>query len=390
MNTPSAASVVAFAQRNLAHDIINTAFHDEGHTVPDPQAAGERHPVPGPGTPSTGALDSLSKKALDSLAARYPDLVGSLANAEGVAGRDLSAAMAKKLAAEVARVAPDGKLTDAKIQKIADPRIRGLVWTASRYAMNNSAPEATDFDAIVSLRRLAEGFAAESICPPDDRRSSNDSFIGRASSQAGRPGCSITMISDTVGVTAGHCLGSLNVVEFNVPESTRSGQTRAADPKDQYPIDPDSIRGVGAGPGDDWAVFRTLPNAITGLQAGAAAAQASGRSFYVPSFRTPQLRDTVQITGYGRDDGRDNFTQQAHEGPVVEVRGNRMRYTADTEPGNSGSTVRTGRGFNSIIGVHTHGGCSSVGNQGTLMTHPAFRAAVEAALADEARELGRA
>lgn len=371
MSSLPARQVLDFVGRNLGHEIINTAFHAESHEVP------------GPGVPGSDVLEALPKDTLDRLARRYPALMKKVAAAEGISARALMARLGDEIASAVAAVAPKGSLSDAEISKIGDPRLRNLLWTAAQYARHGK-PETKDFDTIVKQRRESAPGFPESICPPDEREPSNDRFVGRASSEPGQPGCSITMISDTVGISAGHCISALAVAEFNVPPSTTGGSTRPADAEDQYRIDPDSIRGVGAGPGDDWVVFRTLPNAITGLQAGAA--QAMGQRYYVPRFEAPAVGDAVQITGYGRDSGVRNFAQQSHEGPLVSISGNRLRYTADTEPGNSGSTVRTGEGFREIVGIHTHGGCTFGGNQGTWMSHPALRAAVLAALAEEQRE----
>ncbi len=371
MTSLPARQVLDFANRNLGHEIINTTFHSESHDVPQP------------GVPASGALDALPEETLDLLAQRYPALMKTIDTPAGMPARELAAALGREIAKAVDSVATGGRLSEASIAKIADPRLGNVLWTALQYA-RAGAPEATDFDQLVKQRREAAASLPESICPPDERQPSSDRFVGRASSEPGQPGCSITMISDSVGISAGHCIAALGVAEFNVPASTADGSTRPARERDQYPIDPDSIRGVGAGPGDDWVVFRTRQNALTGLHAGVA--QAMGDLYYIPRFESPRQGETVEITGYGRASGTRNFAQQTHEGPLTSINGNRLRYTADTEPGNSGSSVRAGEGFREIVGIHTHGGCTFGGNQGTWMNHPALRAAVLAALEDEARK----
>jgi V8-like Glu-specific endopeptidase len=206
----------------------------------------------------------------------------------------------------------------------------------------------------------------------DDRTLSDDPRIGRIAPG----GCTAWLIDDEqrTFLTAGHC--ALNngddVVQFNVPLSTGSGQWNHPAPSDQYIVDPASVQSNGGqGVGKDWAYFGCFPNAVTGLTA----AQAQGAWFQ----RAPVGVDnstTVRITGYGTTTlpaPREwNQVQKTHDGPleVDNPATSTLKYTVDTTGGNSGSPVIDAM-TELAIGIHTHGGCPSTGvNAGTRLDHP--------------------
>jgi V8-like Glu-specific endopeptidase len=232
--------------------------------------------------------------------------------------------------------------------------------------------------ARVSVEAIEAGLATEgavaTICgPTDDRVPANDPRVGRIMPTIctgwlfdGRPNAMLT---------AGHCFDPLEtfgaeVVEFNVPLSTASGDPQHPPPSEQYAIDPASVVWAHTATGDDWAHFGVFANPVTGLPP--LAAQGSSFTTAAPAA-TPEIR----VTGFGFDFGAASATNQTHAGPFVEIAGNIVRHRADTEPGNSGSPMaRTSDGR--AIAIHTDGFCSPTGgaNEGTALTNPALVAAI--------------
>lgn len=213
-----------------------------------------------------------------------------------------------------------------------------------------------------------------SICGNvDDRQPSTDPRAGRLMPV----GCTAWLIDDCAGcfLTAGHCTGNIQVVQFNVPLSTSSGSTQQPGPEDQYPVDAASVQSNGGqGVGNDWAYFGTFNNGTTGLTA--IEAQGPGFTLSAPPSAGSA---TIRITGYGVTSPSNQFsqTQQTHTGALVTSTSTTVQYTADTTGGNSGSPViwdNTGL----AVGIHTHGGCSSTGgqNSGTSFTRPELQNAV--------------
>lgn len=211
-----------------------------------------------------------------------------------------------------------------------------------------------DADISIAIKEVEAGEPAVgtlSQCgSTDDRIPSTDAAIGRIVPV----GCTGWIIKNGKMVTAGHCTGSsMQVLQFNVPQSNSNGSIVHPAPSDQY-----TITSVVDG-SLDWAVFETLPNSETGLTA----IDAQGKSFDVKQVNSA---GTIRITGFGVDSGTRNQTQQTHNGPYSSSTSTKLYYTVDTEGGNSGSPVideSTGH----AIGVHTHGGCTSSGgtNSGT-------------------------
>jgi len=221
---------------------------------------------------------------------------------------------------------------------------------------------------------IAPGGATRSICgPTDDRLPSTDPRAGRLLPI----GCTAWLIDDCAGcfLTAGHCTGNIQVVEFNVPPSSSSGSIQHPGPQDQYPVDPASIQSNGGqGTGNDWGYFGTFPNGTTGMSA----AIARGSSFTL-SLPPPVGSASIRITGYGTDSSpaSRNQTQQTHLGPLVTNTGTLVQYVTDTTGGNSGSPVIWEQGA-AAVGIHTHGGCSPTGgqNSGTSYAHPGLQSAL--------------
>lgn len=344
----------------LANDIIAAQRDGLGPDIPSARDLARTT------TTETQNLSGLNQAALQGLA-------------QNVSSDDLLAASSAPILDAIDSVAGKTGSVDARflslaeIQDIKDPNIRLLISRAYSYAQWRD-PEPVTVSALAESRRAQGGFT---ICGVDDRRPSSDPKIGRISKSAGNPGCSMTMISDTVAISAGHCSSYLQVAEFNVPSSV-GGNTRAAKREDQYRVVPGSMQFIDGGIGNDWAVFRLEPNRVTGRNPG----EVQGR--YPVSYERPSVGTIVRITGYGRDSEPDrNFAQQTHHGPVSSLNRSAMYHKADTQGGNSGSTVRRNND-GAILGIHTHGGCDSQGNGSTLIaTHPQLRRAIERALREE-------
>ncbi len=248
--------------------------------------------------------------------------------------------------------------------------------------------------ALLTIANLTAFAGNKTICgPSDDRILSTNTKIGRLlDSRTGDGGCTVTMISKSCGVSAGHCKSVLKVAEFNTSESI-NGNIQHPAAKDVYDIDQASIAYKNGGPGNDWSVFKVLPNNETSLYAG------DVQGSYEVAFETPEIGDILRITGYGLDsEPTKNLAQQTHTG-ALQSTGTTTRntddedswngrpystltHTVDTMGGNSGSTIIR-ESDEKIIGIHTHGGCSSWGgaNQGTLIAkHPELTQAIKSCL----------
>lgn len=237
---------------------------------------------------------------------------------------------------------------------------------------------------IVTFFSLNLFASPETICGSnDDRVLSFDTKIGRLSELGKYKGCTATLISDSCAITAGHCKEVLDVIEFNTPAS-KDGVPVPSELHDLYRIDQASIVSEFDGKvGNDYAVFKILPNEITGKLPGVL------QGHYNVSFKKPSKGDKIRITGYGVDEGdaTGNFAQQTHTGKIKSMGGFFQRpsiitYDVDTTGGNSGSSIIL-ESTNEIIGIHAMGGCSSFGgtNKGTLIAkHAELQKAIKACL----------
>jgi len=212
----------------------------------------------------------------------------------------------------------------------------------------------------------------------DDRVATTDNRVARVLPV----GCTAWRIGNGAFLTAGHCAdldpdlsgpllpdGTLDfsastVIEFNVPASDASGNTVAAAPQDQYAVVLASVQwsfaGTGLSMGNDWCVFRVSPNSNTGLLPH----QAYGLPFRIMR-ELPSNGATLRVTGFGLDTGAANQTNQTATGPfngeVIGTGTARLDYRVDTEGGNSGSPVIWEQN-QFCMGIHTNGGCDTLGN----------------------------
>ena len=210
----------------------------------------------------------------------------------------------------------------------------------------------------------------KSLCAQEDSRlPSDDHRIGRLFSEENKTQCTVSLISKNCIITAGHCYNFLYGAEFRTSVST-NGETSPSLPEDRYLIDFEAENGrrwsrLGH-QGHDWKVMRLKANEKTKKYPG----EVYGY-FRVNLDYTPNLGDMLVITGYGRDDGDPSRhrSQQSAEGELTLVdhslvnaivpkgRLTLMGHRVDTRGGSSGSAIRL-KSDDSVIGIHTHGGCS--------------------------------
>lgn len=211
--------------------------------------------------------------------------------------------------------------------------------------------------------------------PIDDRVVSDKASSGRLL----EVGCTVAIYStESCMITAGHCVTTdADTVEFNVPPSLPNGNLRHPPPEDQYCINANSIEYADTGVGNDWGLIRVFPNSNTALLPY----EAQGAMVVLDTV-LPDLPDYIDLVGYGIDDGIDNQVQQLSFGPITSITGSGNNSTifhqADTEGGSSGS-VLVSETTGTVIGIHTHGGCTTGGsgsNAGTGIVNSGLQEAL--------------
>ena len=226
----------------------------------------------------------------------------------------------------------------------------------------------------------------ETICGPTDNRvPSDNSKIARSSLVGGVYGCSVTMIGRSCAISAGHCAQLLEQFNFNVSTNIDGGPQKAS-PENIYLKRKDSLKFRDDGHGNDWAVMRMDKNVITDLYPG------DVQGWYsVKLIGNIKKGQRIRITGYGVDeyDTSKSFSQQTHVGKIVKSGGwlnkSTLFHNIDTTGGNSGSSIIL-EATNEVIGIHSHGGCSSNGgtNKGTIISkNGAFIKAIRSCLDSE-------
>jgi V8-like Glu-specific endopeptidase len=194
------------------------------------------------------------------------------------------------------------------------------------------------------------------ICGNDDRVPSSDNRFARLMPT----GCSATMYNaDSCFVTAGHCLSSGDVLQFNVPASSNNCNTNAPPVADQFPIT--GLDGVNGGVGDDYGAIKAGTNSE-----GQTPYERYGAFVNIGSVPSS---GNLTVNGYGVDEECvRSQVQQFCEGPLEDTDSDTLYYDLDVTFGNSGSSIL----YNGeIVGVVTH--CSeSCLNYGTRIDKAAF------------------
>src|SRR5690554_4148237 len=240
----------------------------------------------------------------------------------------------------------------------------------------------------------ADSLASKAICSRDYRPASNVGAVMRLrpSLEDQERACTAFLIGKSCALTAGHCKESLRVAEFSPPDGDGSGFLAApASAENVYHVDPRSIKSEYSRTGEDFAVFKLAPNAVTGLYPG---------EVHQPlelEYMTPDKGEEVSIVGYGTQyTNRKTFlSQKFSTGEVLDTfyrRGlpfisnlSSVSYTAGSTGGDSGAPVirnRTGK----VIGIHNSGGChlNRLRNSGTLFDRQVkLKRAIQACLRSE-------
>lgn len=199
------------------------------------------------------------------------------------------------------------------------------------------------------------------ICGSDDRVPSGQDFYGRLMP----PGCTASVYNTaSCVVTAGHCSGSNQVLQFRVPNSLASCAIVNPPVNDQFPITAQSF--INGGVGNDWAVMKTGSN-------GLSQKPFQRYGLYRPiATSVPVVGNALAYWGYGLDlTCTLSQTQQLASGSITAVSATSIQMNADVRGGDSGSAmIRSGQ----ILGIVTHCevGCP---NHGTRVDLPAFVAA---------------
>jgi len=236
----------------------------------------------------------------------------------------------------------------------------------------------------------------ESICGlDDDRELSAHPHVGKIL-PIGCTGFVTDRVCGSAGfgrwhLSAGHCVAgpAFSVLAFDVPLSNPDCSWRMPHPDDQYAIDPFSIASENVAVGADWSAFCTFPNSNTGLFSH----QAQGGGLALAES-LPVNGVQLSVFGYGNDGnaaaggggddacscsetsgtGTYENVQQRSLGSLLDVQGSVLTHDADTCSGNSGSPILWRE---AVIGVHTHGGCDTVGtNAATSITHAPLQSAL--------------
>ena len=181
----------------------------------------------------------------------------------------------------------------------------------------------------------------------DDRAPSSETWTGRLLPA----GCTASVWNtDSCLVSAGHCIGGGDVIQFNVPNSSSFCSLNHPPVADQFPIIQEQH--VNGGVGNDWAAMVSGTNNI-----GQTPFDRFG-TFRPISATTVSNGQTLGLWGYGVDQTcTRSQTQQTHSGPVTSVFSTWFEYSIDLRGGNSGSAlIRSGE----IVGIATHCPCPNV------------------------------
>jgi V8-like Glu-specific endopeptidase len=206
---------------------------------------------------------------------------------------------------------------------------------------------------LLSASLLSASVQPKSICSQDERIPSQISMVGSVTdAKSGNQGaCTITLVGDSCALTAGHCLHVLGEAEFLTDSAGRLPQKPEMF---RYSVDKSWVRALQSRIGNDWAVVRLRPNALTGLLPG----KVHG---FVDVQLTPAVQSdsTLEVHAISRTEHR--FELLKGSGRVLWLDGSIIFHDLDTGAGSSGALLidsATGR----AVGIHTHGGCETMKN----------------------------
>ncbi len=213
------------------------------------------------------------------------------------------------------------------------------------------------------------------LCDGEDNRvPSAENWVGRLISLDSEGpvshggGCSAAVFNaNSCIVSAGHCMGTNMVMQFNVPLPDPDCSINHPPVEDQFPVT--DYLAENAGVGADWAVLTTGTNNL-----GETAYERYGE--YRPIASSTPGSGPVEFWGYGvTDDCTYWGTQQHSTGEIVDLNNSALFHTGETTCGNSGSAiVQDGE----IIGIATHctWSCPPNGNPGNRIDNASVVAAI--------------
>ena len=221
--------------------------------------------------------------------------------------------------------------------------------------------------ALLSAIASLGSIHSNSICENDDRKESSFAPVGmvRSRDQLSNPGyCTLTLISDSCALTAGHCLHLIEEAYFFPPNANTGEVVPFAEHK--YVADKNSIRALQTRIGNDWAVVRLKANTLTGLLPGK-----------VHGFVEPELTDLSLPEGTLELHATQSSAPKAFErfsasGDILSAENSILFHSLDTAAGSSGSLIlnpQSGR----AIAIHTHGGCDTMkNNKATIIPRASY------------------
>ncbi len=222
---------------------------------------------------------------------------------------------------------------------------------------------------ILLLLSSLSNASPKSLCEEDDRELSYNNKVGKVVKKLSDPnGCTVTLISDSCAITAGHCIDYLRYVKFELNDGK-------IDPHNVYEVDQSSIR-FSNNFTFDWAVFNIKRNAHTNKLPG----EVYGH--YHISHERPSLYEPAVITSFGNDTRIErNYLQQVAFGEIMPGKVRRKAtvfHNIDTTGGSSGAAIILLK-TNKIIGVHSKGGCDKgFANFGNFIGEvPEFKQAIQ-------------
>jgi len=200
------------------------------------------------------------------------------------------------------------------------------------------------------------------ICGTDNRTLSTELWTGRIVPV----GCTGSIIStDSCVVSAGHCVGSDDTLQFNVPASSSSCYTYNPPVADQFPIT--NRQYLNSGVGADWAVMTVGTNNL-----GETPYERYGEMRPIATALA-NSGDPCDNWGYGVSNAYPTRSQvqQTHSGDILYRNSTYYGFDLDMTYGNSGSALLKN---DEIIGIITH--CSfSCENYATRVDRSDFVAA---------------
>lgn len=205
----------------------------------------------------------------------------------------------------------------------------------------------------------AEGDPSEcGICGSDDRTPSEEIWTARLMPV----GCTASILcEDSTMLTAGHCVGANQVVQFLVPPSNANCSMVHPPVDEQFPVTAQNSQNSGVG--GDWGVLAIGTNGL-----GERPFTRYGE-LRRPTTRVASVGEVASMWGYGLDTTcTRSQTQQFASGNITAVRGTSYEFNTDVRGGNSGSALIVNGEVVAVV-THCSWGCP---NFGTRIDQPAL------------------